>query len=53
MFPLDYLILALVGGGIEKCDMQFLTEAFAPPYLWNNTLDTVEKLKEGKPPVKP
>ena len=33
VFLLDNLKVDLVGMNIEKCDMQFLTETFAPPYL--------------------
>ena len=31
--PLANVILALVGENIEKCDMQFVTLKFSPPYL--------------------
>ena len=41
MFQLSNFALALVVTNIEKCYMQFLTATFAPPYLLNNTVDTV------------
>ena len=41
MFTLANLTVALVGTNIEKWDMQFVTETFAPPYFKNNTVDTV------------
>ena len=33
VFPLANVTLALVGENIEKCDMQFVTLKFSPPYL--------------------
>ena len=33
MFPLDSFTVALVVTNIEKCDIQFVTEKPAPPYL--------------------
>ena len=41
VFPFTNFTVALVGTNIEKCDMQFVTATFAPPYLLNNTVDTV------------
>ena len=41
VFPLANFTVALVETNIEKCNMQFVTATFAPPYLWNNTVDTV------------
>ena len=38
---ISQLLVSLVGTNIEKCDIQFVTSTFAPPYLWNNTVDTV------------
>ena len=33
VFPLANFTVALVGTNIEKCDMQFVTATFTPPYL--------------------
>ena len=41
VFPLSSFKVPLAGKNIEKCDMKFVTETFAPPYLWHNTLETV------------
>ena len=41
VFPLTILTVASVVTNIEKCDMQFVTETFAPPYLRNNKVETV------------
>ena len=32
MFPLADFTLTLVGTNIEKCDIQFSTPTFSPPY---------------------
>ena len=41
VFPLDSFTVALIGTNIEKCDMQFVTATFAPPYLCNNIVKFV------------
>ena len=41
MFPLANFTVDLVGTDIENCDMKFVTEAFSPTSLWNNTVETV------------
>ena len=33
VFPLSSFAVELVGTNIEKCDTQFVTATFAPPYL--------------------
>ena len=33
VFPLASFTVALVEKNVEKCEMQFVTEASAPPYL--------------------
>ena len=33
LFPLANFTVASVGTNIEKCDMQFVTSIFTPPYL--------------------
>ena len=51
VFPLAIYTVALVGTNMEKCDMQFVTATFDPPYLWYNTVETVNVLKKGRPLV--
>ena len=41
VFPLASFTLWLVRTNIEKCDMQFVTETFSPPFFLNNTVETV------------
>ena len=33
VFPLAIFKVELVGTNIDKCDMQFVTAKFSPPYL--------------------
>ena len=33
VFPLSSFTVAFFGANIEKCDIQFVTAIFAPPYL--------------------
>ena len=41
VFQLANFTVDLIGTNIEKCDMQFMTSTFAPPYLWKNTVQTI------------
>ena len=47
MFSLVNFTVALVGTNIEKCEMKFVIEKISPPYLRNNTVETVYKFKKG------
>ena len=53
MFPLASFKVDLVGGEIDKCDMQFLTATPYPLYLLNKTVETVYDYEEGATTSKP
>ena len=53
VFTLASLTVSLVGTKIEKCDIPFVTAKFSLQSLRNNTVKTVQILKEWRPPVKP
>ena len=40
MFTLAKFLVDLIGTNMEMCgDMQFVTETFDPPSLWNNIVE--------------